>query len=143
MTSNGIQNGIMMIRDGFLLPDLAHIESLSYSKTWRSMVGMDSFAADRKLRAAGWHLFFVAGELKVIELGWGAGAVRRGMKRILAKGVKSSLNCMEITQVRPSHCLGFPYVAIRAFSFHVQKDAWLETNSARKLEQRGNDWACG
>jgi hypothetical protein len=141
MTSSGIQNGTMMIREGFLLPDPAHIESLSYSKTWRTMVGIDNFAADRKLRAAGWHLFFIAGELKVIELGWGASAVRRGMKRILARGCKSSLNCMEVTQVRPTHWLGFPYVTIRAFSFHIQQDAWLESNAERKSKQKDGDWA--
>jgi hypothetical protein len=133
----------MMIREGFLLPGPAHIESLSYSKTWRTMVGIDNFTADHKLRAAGWHLFFVAGELKVIELGWGASAVRRGMKRILARGCKTSLNCMEITQVKPAHCLGVPYVAIRAFSFHIQQDAWLKSSSDRKSEQHDRDWANG
>jgi hypothetical protein len=131
----------MMIREGFLLPDPAHIESLSYSKTWRRMVGIDDFSADRKLRAAGWHLFFIAGELKVMELGWGASAVRRGMKRILARGRKSRLNCMEITQVKPTHFLGLPYVTIRAFSFDVQQDTWLESNADRKSEQDGSDWA--
>jgi hypothetical protein len=143
MTSPGIQNGTMMIREGFLLPDPAHIESLSYSKTWRTMAGIDNFAADRKLRAAGWHMFFIAGELKVIELGWGASAVRRGVKRILARGRKNNLNCMEIAQVRPTHCLGFPYVTIRALSFHVQQDAWLESDSERKSEQHSSDWARG
>lgn len=141
MTSTGIQDGTMMIREGFGLPGPAHIESLNYSKTWRTMVGLDNFAADRKLRAAGWHLFFIAGELKVIELGWGASAVRRGMKRILARGHKTSLNCMEITQIRPAYCLGVPYVAIRAFSFHVQQDAWLDSSPKRKSKQR--DWASG
>jgi hypothetical protein len=143
MTSTGIQNGTMMIREGFLLPDPADIKSLSYSKTWRTMVGMDSFVADRKLRTAGWHLFFIAGELKVIELGWGASAVRRGMKRILARGRKSSLNCMEIAQVTPTHWLGLPYVTIRAFSFHVQQDAWLDSDSERKSEEHRIDWARG
>ena len=131
-----------MIREGFLLPESAQIESLSYSKTWRTMTRLDSFAMDRKLRAAGWHLFFIAGELKVIELGWGASAVRRGMKRILSRGRKSNLNCMQITQVRPG-VAGFPYVAIRAYSFHIQKDAVLESNAERKSEQQDRDWACG
>jgi hypothetical protein len=96
--SPDIKNGAMMIREGFLLPHASQIESLSYSNTWRTVVGMDSFALDGKLGAAGLHLFFIAGELKVIELGRGASAVRRAMKRILARGRKSYLNCMEITQ---------------------------------------------
>lgn len=133
----------MMIREGFFLPDSAHLESRPYSNTWRSIVGLDSFAFDRELRTAGLHLFFIAGEVKVIELGWGASAIRRGMKRILTGGRKRNLNCMEITQVSSAQFLGIPYVAIHASSFHVQKGAVLKTNAERKLEQHDRDWACG
>lgn len=132
-----------MIREGLLLGDLAHIESLRYSNTWRTVPGMDSFALDRKLRAAGLHLFFVAGESKVTELGWGTSAIKRGIKKILAKGRKRGLNCMEITQVRTTHFLGLPSTAIWAHSFHVQKDTVLETEATRKLGSKIDDWACG
>ena len=138
-----IKNGAMMIREGFLLPRASQIESLSYSNNWRTVVGMDSFAFDRKLGAAGLHLFFIAGELKVIEWGRGASAVRRGMNRILARGGKSYLNCMEITQVAPVRILGLPCISIRAFSFHIQKDAVLRSCLMRKSEQKNNDWAMG
>jgi hypothetical protein len=141
--SFNIQNGAMMIREGFLLPDSSQIESLGYSDTWRTMVGMDSFALDRKLGSAGLHLFFISGELKVIELGRGASAVRRAMNRILARGGKNYLNCMEITQVAPVYFLGLPCVAIRAFSFHIQKDAVLQSYVVRKSQQRDRDWASG
>lgn len=133
----------MMIREGFLLPKDWQIESLSYSNTWRTVVGMDSFAFARKLGAAGLHLFFIAGELKAIEWGRGTGAVRRAMNRILARGAKSYLNCMEITQVAPVHFMGLPCVSIRAFSFHIQKNAVLRSRVMRKLEQRNDDWAIG
>jgi hypothetical protein len=138
-----IQNGAMMIREGFLLPDSSQFESLSYSDTWRTLVGMDSFAFDRKLGSVGLHLFFIAGELRVIELGRGASAVRRGMKRILARGRKSNLNCMEITRVRAAYFLGLPCIDIRAGSFHVQKSAVLQSGAQRKSEQNARDWACG
>lgn len=141
--STDIQNGTMMIREGFLLPESAQIESRSYSNTWRILTGLDNFSLDRRLRAAGWHLFFIAGELKVIELGWGASAVRRGMKRILCKGGQSNLNCVQITQARRARFSGLPYFAIRAYSFHIQKDAVLESNTERKSEQQDRDWACG
>jgi hypothetical protein len=135
-----IQSGAMMIREGLFLPDSAHLESRSYSNTWRSIVGLDSFAFDRKLRAAGLHLFFIAGELKVIELGWGPSAMRRGTERILARGRNLNLNCMQIKQVSSARFLGIPYVAIHACSHHIQKDAVLESNAERKLEQRDKDW---
>jgi hypothetical protein len=138
-----IQSGAMMIREGLLLPDSVHLEIQRYSTAWRSIAGVDSFALDRRLRAAGLHLFFIAGELKVMELGWGANAIRRGMTRILSRGRNCNLNCMEITQIRPSHFLGLPYVAIHGSSFHIQKDIMLKTNGERKLEQQDSEWASG
>ena len=132
-----------MIREGLLLPDSAQLESRGYSNTWRTLVGVDSFTLDRKLRAAGLHLFFIAGELRVIALGWGAAALRRGVNRILERGRKDNWNCMEITRVTHSHFLGFPYVVIRARSFHIQKDAMLQSNTERKAEQSDRDWASG
>lgn len=133
----------MMIREGLLLPDSAHVESFRYSNTWRTVPGMDSFALDRKLRAVGLHLFFIADELKVTEMGWGTSALRRGIKKILAKGLKRGLNCMEITQVRTKHFLGLPSTAIAAHCFHIQKNAVLETEAARKSGSKMDDWACG
>src|SRR5215475_7720414 len=140
MLSTDIRSGSMMIREGLLLPDSAHLESRSYSNTWRTLVGVDSFALDRKLRAAGLHLFFIAGELRVIGLGWGVAALRRGVNRALERGRKNNWNCMEITRVTRSHFLGFPYVVIRAYSFHIQKDATLQSNTERKAEQRDRDF---
>ncbi|HET7873191.1 MAG TPA: hypothetical protein VFL42_11810 [Terriglobales bacterium] len=137
-----IQNGAMMVREGFLLPDSAQIESLSYSKTWRTVTGLDSFAVDRKLRSVGWRLFFIAGELSVSEFGWGTSSVRRAVKRILRRGRKSNLNCIQITQVRHSRMPGFPFVNVRGYLFHIQKDALLASNAQRESEQQDRDWAC-
>jgi len=130
----------MMIREGFVLPESAQMESLGYSKTWRSMTGLDSFAVDRKLRSAGWRLLFIAGELTVSEFGWGTSAVRRAVKRLLSRARKSNMNCMQITQVR--HLPGSPYVNVRGHLFHIQKDALLASNEQRESEQQDRDWAC-
>jgi hypothetical protein len=140
--ASSIKTGAVMIREGVLLPECAHIETLSYSAGWRSVVDGDSFAIDRKLRAAGWQFFFVAGELKVIQPGWGASTIRKGVDRILAKGGKRNLNSMEITQVGAARFLGIPYVSIRAISYHIQKQPVLQMPSrngdeaVRKLEAR-------
>jgi hypothetical protein len=139
----GMQSGVMMIREGLLLPDSAHLDSRSYSDSWRAVVQLDSFALDRKLRAAGLNLFFVAGQRKVIELGWGAAPIRRGVRRLLNSGRKNHLNCMEIAQVAPSRFLGFPYVAIRASFFHIQNGAVLHSSTERTLEDSEREWACG
>lgn len=125
MISAELQNGAMMVREGFVMPNLAGIESRSYSKTWRTMTGMNNFTAEKSLRQADLHLFFLAGELRVLQPGWGLGAIRRGIKRLLAMGRKSDTNCMEITQINPRRFLGLPYVAISAYRFHIQKGSML------------------
>jgi hypothetical protein len=141
--STEIQNGAMMVREGFVMPNLAGIESRSYSPAWRTMVGINNFTAEKSLRDADLHLFFLAGELRVLQPGWGSGAIRRGIKRLLAMGRKSQINCMEITQISPARFLGLPFVAIRAYRFHIQKGSMLHSSAERKSEQSNNDWACG
>lgn len=143
MSLPGIQSGTMLIREGFLLPDSAHLGSRGYSDRWRTLLDLDSLDFDRKLRAAGWHLFFIAGGWKVTALGWSAAAIRRGLQRLLNSARKSHVNCMEITQMASSRFLGFPYVAIRASLFHIQKDLVLHSSAERTLEDRHREWACG
>lgn len=143
MNKTAIAPGAMMICEGFVLPDCAGIQSLDYSHTWRTLVDVDSFGLCQKLRAAGLHLFFIAGELKVIELGHGKSAVRRGTKRILAQARKHNLNCTEIKEIMPARFLGFPYIVIHGDAFHIQRGAVLQSNAQRKSEQDGGDWARG
>lgn len=143
MMSPDVQSGAMLIREGFLLPDRADIESQSYSRTWRTMLGMNSRIAGQKLREAGLHLFFIAGELKIMQLGSGRWAVGRAMRRVLAMGRKSDFNCMEIAQVSVAHFLGVPYVTISAYRFHLQNGPILNSPIRRKSEQKDRDWAQG
>jgi hypothetical protein len=135
-----IQSGAMMMREGLLFPESAHLDSSAYSPGWRTMTAVDSFGFERKLRDAGAHLFFLAGELKSTSLGRGSGALARGVRKVLALGRKQDLNCMQIAQVSPRRFLGLPYTVIRAYSFHIQKDSTLQTSAQRKLNQHGQDW---
>jgi hypothetical protein len=49
---------------------------------------------------------------------------------------------MEITQVAAARFLGVPYVSVRAFSYHIQKQPVLQSNAERTLAQNDADWAC-
>ncbi len=134
--------GTIMMREGVLLPESAQVESRKYSNAWRTLTGMDIFAFDQMLSAAGLHLFFLAGKLDVLEVGRGASAVRRGLRRILARVRKLDLNCMQVTEIKPTQILGFPCVAIRADSFHIQTGRILQSSAQRRSEQNDKDWAC-
>ncbi len=50
-------------------PQLFELETASYSGPWSVVKGLDGFAIDRKIRAAGWSFFFIASEVKVMFLG--------------------------------------------------------------------------
>jgi hypothetical protein len=132
---NQILPGTMMMREGILLPDAAQVESQSYSSAWRTLTSIDSFAFDRRLSAAGLHLFFVPGKVQVLELGQGASAVRRGVKRILARVRKLDLNCLQVTKIEPTRILGLPCLAIHANSFHIQSGRVLQSSAQRRSEQ--------
>lgn len=132
-----------MMRDGILLPESAQVESCRYWNVWRSLTATDSFAFGQKLSAAGLHLFFLAGKLEVLQPGRGASAVRRGLKRILARVRKLDVNCMQVTEIKPIQICGFPCIEIRADSFHIQAGSTLQSRAQRRSEQNDRDWACG
>jgi hypothetical protein len=134
--------GTMMMREGILLPDSANVESREYSNAWRTLIGVDNFGFEQKLTAAGLHLLFLAGKLEVLEFGRGPSAVRRGIKRILARLRKLDINCMQVAEIRPIRILGLSCVAIRADSFHIQSGSVLQSRSQRRSEQKSRDWAC-
>jgi hypothetical protein len=133
--------GTMMMREGILLPESAQIESRQYSDAWRNLIGVDSFAFDQKLSGAGLHLLFLAGKLEVLEFGRGPSAVRRGIKRILARLRKLDPNCMQVAEIKPIRILGLPCVAIRADSFHIQSGRLFQSRAQRRSEQDCRDWA--
>jgi hypothetical protein len=140
--SIAIQPGAMLMREGFLLPDSLEIESSPYSKTWRLLAATNSFTLQRKLAAAGQHLFFVAGELKVIVFGRGNGAVRRGLRKVLAQNRQLHFNCTEIAQISVARLLGVSYITVVAHCFHMQRGMRLQSLDKRKLDQNVIDWAC-
>ena len=142
MTPLEILPGTMMMREGMLLPESAQVESRHYSKAWRVLIGVDSFAFDQKLSGTELRLLFLAGELKVLEFGWGPSAVRRGINRIFSRLRKLDANCMQVTEIKSVRILGLPWVAIRADSFHIQSGRWLQSRIQRRAEQNSRDWAC-
>ena len=113
------------------------IESEPYSEGWQSLGVLESSDLDRKIRAAGWNLFFMAGELRAVVPAWGGqNTLRRGMKRLLAQTRAQHFNCLELTQVLRKRFLGIPYVSMGAHSRHIQQGSEVQS-----LEQRTRDGA--
>jgi hypothetical protein len=67
---NQIQAGTMMVHQSAILQSLK-LESEPYFENWRSLGVLESAGLDRKVRTAGWSLFFMAGELRAVVPAWG------------------------------------------------------------------------
>ena len=121
-------------------PELFGLESEPYSGQWRVVKGLDSFALDRKIRAAKWNFFFIASEVKVMFLGApGPKEIQHAVNRILGKVTKQHYNCLEITRIVTKHFLGLPYAVVSAHSRHVQQNCYLDGPDARRASMSGQN----
>jgi len=123
-----IKAGTILIKEGTRFPDALTIESELYSPGWRSVIGLDGYAMDRKTHDAGWTFFRLAGETKATVFGIDAEKmVRRAVKQIAEK-LESQFNSLEITRVssEPSkRFFGVRYVTVSAQSRHIQESQFL------------------
>src|SRR5271157_1768819 len=99
--------GTMMVQEGLLLPKAAGLQSNRYSQGWRTVKTLDSFGLDADLRAAGWGLLCIAGEIKVNILGRrGEVNIGRAVRRILRQAHQMAFNCVGLTQITSTSFLG-------------------------------------
>lgn len=131
---NQIQAGTMMVQQSAILQSL-EVDSESYCQNWRSLGVTESLDLDRKVRAAGGSLFFMASEIRAVVPAWGGqNTLRRGVKRLLAQTRLQHFNCLEVSHILKKHFLGIPYVSIAAHSRHIQKGSQIHS-----IEQRAQD----
>jgi hypothetical protein len=129
-----IQVGTILIEDRPLLVQHLGIESEPYAANWRMVEGVDGFALDRKVHAAGWNFFFLAGEVRSLFLGLPhAKNVRSALKRMLAKVSQQNFNCLEVTGIASRRFAGLPYTIVSGHRRHIQH-AW-------QLSQAEHRWA--
>ena len=132
--ANQIQTGTIMVQQLTSLQPLG-IESEPYSESWQSLGILESSGLDRKIRDAGWKLFYMAAEHRAVVPAWGGQkTLRRGVKRLLAQTRSQHFNCLELTHVLRKRFLGIPYVSIAAHSRHIQLGSQI-----RSVEQRTQD----
>ena len=128
---NQIQCGTMMVYQSANLRSIA-LESEAYFENWRSLGIAESLGLNRRVRAKGWSLFFMAGEITAVVPGWGGdNTLRRGVKRLLAQTRLQNLNCLEVTDVRRKYLLGIPYLAISANPRHIQEGSQIDSKAQR------------
>src|SRR5689334_12960287 len=104
-----VQVGSILIEDRPMIAQALGLQSEPYAARWGVVNALDSLALDRKIHAAGWNLFFMAEEVKVMFFGAiGAKNIHNAMKRMLGKLRPLNFNCLEVTGIAARRFLGVP-----------------------------------
>jgi hypothetical protein len=128
-----LQVGTVLIEDRPRITQFLGLESDAYSGKWSVVHGLDGFALDRKIHAAGWTFFFMAAEVKVMFFGsLGRAKLHNALQRILAKVRPQNFNCLEITGIVAKRFLGVPYTSVSAHSRHIQPGCYLDGAAVRR-----------
>ena len=124
--ANEVRSGTILIEEGTPLPTSLQLESESYSQHWRAVQNLDGYGLDRKIRAAGWNFFLLAGEVKSSVFGFDRErATLKAVSRLLASLKPDQLNCLQITHVALKRFLGLPYVSVSAHFRQIQESMFL------------------
>jgi hypothetical protein len=139
-----VQVGTILIEDWPLMTQFLGPESEPYSANWRLVKVLDGLALDRKIRASGWNLFFMAAEVKAMFFGaLGAKKIQNALLRILSKVKQQHFNGIEVTEIVAKRFLGVPYTVVSAHSRHFQQSCYLDSAEARRTSKRDEEWARG
>lgn len=139
-----IQVGAILTNGSPLMMQTFGFETVPCSGNWRLVNVLDGFALDRKIHAAGWNFFFMAGEIKGIFLGaLGATRIQNALQRILEKVKRQHFNGLEVTGIVAKRFLGVPYSVVTAHSRHVQRSCYLDNADSRRMSQHNSEWARG
>jgi hypothetical protein len=95
------------------LPANLLIESEAFLPGWGAVRNLDGYELGRKIEAANWNFFYLAGEIGAIALGReGPGTLRRAVKRFLAKPEGQKFNSLEVTEIISQRFLGIPFIVL-------------------------------
>jgi len=131
---NQVQSGTVLVQQSAIL-ELPGVESELYCQDWCSLGALESSGFDHTVRAAGWNLFFMAGELRAMATAWGGqNATRRAVARLLAQTRLQHFNCLELSHVLRKYFLGIPYISVVAHPRHIQRGYQIQP-----IEQRAHD----
>jgi hypothetical protein len=119
-------SGTVFIREHTLLPAGLSVESDAYLPGWRIVRNLDGYGLSRKIEAAKWTFFYLAGDIRSVAFGReGPGSLRDAVKRVLAKRGGERFNSLEITKVVSKWFFVIPFTRVTAHFRHIQEGIGL------------------
>jgi hypothetical protein len=131
-----VQVGSILMKKWPVTMQSLGLESEPCSGSWSLVKVPDGFVLDRRIHAAGWNFFFMAGEVKGMFFGaLGAKKIQRALRRILEKVRKQNFNSLEVTAIVAKRFLGVRYTVVTAHSRHLQRSCYLDDTTVRRASQ--------
>ena len=139
-----IQVGDVLLDDRPQILQALGLESEPFSGSWSRVKTLDRSSLDHQVRAAGWNLFFIPGEVKAVVFGAiKAGKIENAVTRILKKVRSRNFNCLEVAAIDSKRFLGIRYAIVSAHSLHLQQTRLLDPPKERKKHETDARWARG
>lgn len=115
------ETGIILIRDGALLPPNFLVESEDFLPGWRMLKHADGYTFNRRIREANWNFVRLTGEYKAKAVGRAyPGILRKAVLRILAGLRGRKFNSLEVNVVVLKRFIGLAFLTISANRRHIQ-----------------------
>ena len=121
--SSTIGPGLVLVENSTLLPAAFRLEADSSGTGWAQVAGNgDVHQLQKKIAAAGWTFFFMAGTIRASAFGFDRQSIIHAALRRLFKTVKrEGCNCLEIDDVATHSFWGMPYVIVSAHSRRISE----------------------
>ena len=118
------ETGLILIRDSALLPLNLSLNCTQFTRGWRVIQDLDSYAFGLKMKEKNWSFVRLGPQRKVRVLGLATqGMLRRGVDRILDDLKGRRFNSLEISIIVFRRFWGITYLGISANLRHVQDNA--------------------
>ena len=139
-----MQVGDILLDDRPQIHQALGLESEPFSRSWSRVRTLDHSSLDQQIRAAGWNVFFIPGEVKAVVFGAvKAGKIEDAVTRILKKIRYRNFNCLEVAAIDSKRFLGMRYAIVSAHSLHIQQTRVLAIAKERKKHETDARWARG
>jgi hypothetical protein len=116
-----IIDGTIFIAQDTLLPEPSAQDSQSIGNGWARIT--NHLALEKKLAAAGWSFFYMAGMIRASVFGFERNRmIQTAVKRLLSKVALEKCNCLEIDHIAMGSFCGLPLVTVVGHSRHIQQE---------------------
>jgi len=116
-----IADGTLLIEEKTLLPEPSPHDSVAIGNGWARI--SNNLALEKKLTAAGWTFFYMAGTIRTNVLGFDRPRmIQTAVNRLLAGVTRQKCNCLEVDHITMRSFCGMPFVTVLAHSRHIQQE---------------------